>query len=174
MTSLDDIDDRLRHGRGLGRWVPFVIVGLIGAIAAVVAYRIAADADDARVRGAMELRAEWRARDFERKLGILAEPVEAMAILLASVGNVSPDLFHRFAAGSHSQADPLRRLAWAPRVVQSGAADSFPVEVEHSFTEIRRLENVDLAAEPARRSTIERARDEARPLSTPTLQFFQS
>src|SRR5437660_4052531 len=118
MTSFGNVDDGLRHGRarGLGHWVPFVIVGVIGAIAAVVAFRIAADADDARVRGAMELRAEWRARDFERKLGILAEPVEAMAILLASVGNVSPDLFHRFAAGSHSQADPLRRLAWAPRV----------------------------------------------------------
>ncbi len=60
-----------------------------------------------------------------------------------------------------------------PPVGGSGA-DSFPVELEHSFTETRLLEKVDLAAEPVRRSTIERARDEARPLSTPTLQLFRS
>src|SRR5713226_1522595 len=101
MTSPGAVVDESSHrrGRDVGRWVPFVIVALIGAIAAVVAFRIAADADDARVRGAMELRVEWRARDFERKLGILADPVNAMAILLTSAGTVSPDLFHRFASG---------------------------------------------------------------------------
>ncbi len=181
MTASNHFDAGLRRGRsrGAGRWLPFLVVALIGAFAAVFAFRIAADADDTRARGAMELRAEWRARDFERKLGILADPVEAMAILLTSVAKVSPDLFHRFAAGSHTQTDPLRRLAWAPRVARqeptSGTgADSFPVELEHSFTETRALENVDLAAEPAQRSTIERARDEARPLSTPTLQLLKS
>jgi signal transduction histidine kinase len=181
MTALDDFVDGLRggRGRGAGRWVPLIVVALIGAFAAVFAFRVAADADDTRVQGAMEVRAEWRARDFERKLGILADPVEAMAILLTSVAKVSPELFHRFAAGSHTQTDPLRRLAWAPRAVRQEPTagtdpDSFPVEVEHSFTETRALENVDLAAEPARRSIIERARDEARPVSTPTLQLFKS
>jgi len=174
MTSHGAFVNELPHrrGRDVGRWAPFLIVALIGAIAALVAFRWAADAEATRVRGAMELRAEWRARDFERKLGILADPVGAMAILLASVGTVSPDLFHRFAAGSHPQSHPLRRLAWAPRV--GTGADSFPVEAEHSFTEARGLETVDLAAEPARWSIIERARDEARPLSTPTLQLFKS
>src|SRR6266851_7147087 len=147
MTSPGAFVDELPHrrGRDVGRWAPFLIVALIGAIAALVAFRWTADADAARVRGAMELRAEWRARDFERKLGILADPVGAMAILLTSVGTVSPDLFHRFAAGSHPQSHPLRRLAWAPRVVRQEptagtGADSFPVEAEHSFTEARGLE----------------------------------
>jgi len=173
MTSHGAFVNELPHrrGRDVGRWAPFLIVALIGAIAALVAFRWAADAEATRVRGAMELRAEWRARDFERKLGILADPVGAMAILLTSVGTVSPDLFHRFAAGSHPQSHPLRRLAWAPRAGTD--PDSFPVEAEHSFTEARGLESVDLAAEPARRSIIERARDEARPLSTPTLQLFK-
>src|SRR5260370_24412890 len=117
MTGSNHFDAGLRRGRsrGAGRWLPFLVVALIGAFAAVFAFRIAADADDTRARGAMELRAEWRARDFERKLGILADPVQAMAILLTAVAKVSPDLFHRFAAGAHTQTHPLHRLARAPR-----------------------------------------------------------
>src|ERR1041384_3837747 len=80
----------------IGRWLPFIVVALLGIIGAYIAFRVATDADDVRLRGAMELRAEWRARDFERKLRILANPVEAMAILLASQQSVEADEFHRF------------------------------------------------------------------------------
>jgi|SRR6266702_516020 len=109
MNSSSNFDNGLRHGRDIARWVPFVIVALIGAIAAVVAFRIAADADDTRVHGAMELRAEWRARDLERKLGTLADPVEAMAILLASdrePGSVSP--LRRWISHGISSSAPSR------------------------------------------------------------------
>jgi signal transduction histidine kinase len=172
------------RARGVARWLPFVIAALVGAIGAVIAFRIAADADETRVRGAMELRAEWRARDVERKLHILANPVAAMAVLLASMETVDPDLFHRFAEQSHTLADPLRRLAWAPLMVRPppnvgvAAADSggefYPVEAEQSFTEARRLAGADLAGEPERRAVIGRSRDEARPLSTPPLRLLNS
>src|SRR5579863_4832096 len=63
-----------RGGR-IARWLPFAVVALVGALGAAATYYVAAETDDARIRGAMELRAEWRALDFERKLRILANPV---------------------------------------------------------------------------------------------------
>jgi PAS domain S-box-containing protein len=149
---------------------------LIGASAAMAAFRIASEAEHARIRGVIELRAEWRARDVERKLGIFANPVEAMAVLFASEETMNGDLFNRFAATSHTAGDPLRRLAWAPRMAGLANDDSehFPVELEHTFVETQQLLGVDLTAEPERRAVIARARDEARSVSTSPLALLNS
>jgi hypothetical protein len=76
VTSPPDLDAKLPFGRGrLGRWVPLIIIALIGAIGATAAFHIAVETDDVRIRSVLELRAEWRARDFERKLDTLADAV---------------------------------------------------------------------------------------------------
>jgi PAS domain-containing protein len=137
----------------------------------------------------MELRAEWRARDFERKLYLLTNDVEAMAVLLASEKTPDSGLFDRFAARSHQTGDPLQRLIWAPRVIrggpkpdaatqpggslpEEGGSDTFPVELEHAFVQFKHGADPDLAANPGWRSVMERSRDEARPLSTVPTPLF--
>src|SRR5687767_9948635 len=114
MTALESIDIKSTQGwpRRARHWAPFVIVSLIGASGAFAAFHIASEAEDAHTRGVIELRAEWRARDFERKLGMFANSVEAMASLVASGETVNPEVFHRFAAHSYQAGDPLRRLIW--------------------------------------------------------------
>jgi PAS domain S-box-containing protein len=180
-----------RRGYCIARWLPLAIVALLGAAGAATAYQIATRNDDLRIRGVMELRAEWRARDFERKLYLLANDIEAMAILQASEQTPDAGLFDRFAAQSHQAGDPLQRLIWAPRVTRGGpgpkpdagtqpggpsaevgGGDTFPVEFEHTFVQSKHGADADLAANPDWRSVMERSRDAALPLGTPPMPLF--
>lgn len=72
----------------------------------------------------LELRAESRARDFERKLVIANEPLEALAIFIATQNEVKPEEFHRFARLGHGPDDPNSALVWAP-LVTSSQRDAF-------------------------------------------------
>ena len=146
-----------RRWQRIARWLPFAIVALIGVAGAIAAQRMAVATDDVRIRGVMELRAEWRARDFERKLDLLASDVNAMAVLLASEKTIDPTLFERFAARSHQAGAPLQRLVWAPRVagVPSGG-DTFPAELQHEFVKLDHGAEPDLAANPGWRSVMQR------------------
>jgi len=186
LAAEESIENPHRGGR-VGSLYPLIIVALVGVCGAIVSFWLTSAADHARIRSALELRAEWRARDFEHKLRILANPIEALAALLAASDRLDAGLFQRVASRSHAPNDPLRRLVWAPRVVRSQTpldapgtvpadrdGEYFPAEVEQTFNELRPLGIADMAADPVSRETIERSRDEGRPLSTPPLALFDS
>src|SRR5688572_18576338 len=136
MTSPSDLAAKLPLGRGyIGHWLPLIIVALIGAIGASAVFYIAAETEDARIRSVLEFRAEWRARDFERKLDTLADSVHATSVMFASTENVDPELFRRFAARSYEPGDPLRRLVWASRVVRDAASPADGAQTRGSLAE---------------------------------------
>lgn len=102
---------------------PILITALVGALASGGAWYAACGADDARIRGVLELRAEWRARDLERKLQQSTNSVQALATLVGIQHDADPEFLQRFASNAHRSTGPIRRLGWAPRVVRNEAGE---------------------------------------------------
>ena len=149
-------------------------------------------ADQERVHNALDLRVEWRTRDIQNKILDASVPVEALSIFIASQIEIDATEFHRFALQSRND-DPVARLTWAPWVtpnkltafealaknsVQETGADGLlvragqrngylPVLFEEQFEKRPGLLGFDFMSEPIRRATVERARDEGRPIATP-------
>jgi PAS domain S-box-containing protein len=96
------------------------LLGLVGLVLSVMAFRIARLSDFDRVNGILELRAEWRARDMERKLAVAGKSAEALAIYLAAEGDMTAARFHRFARLTHDRSGFDSALYWSPWV--DGAA----------------------------------------------------
>src|SRR6202034_1812654 len=94
----------------------------VGTALSFLAFKFSRDLDNQRVSSMLDLRVEWRAQDFERKIAIAANDIESMAHHLATQGDVDATNFTRFAELAHSNADPVRALIWAPLV----AADDPP------------------------------------------------
>jgi PAS domain S-box-containing protein len=91
-------------------------VGAIGIAASFAVFTIARSADDARVKSILELRVEWRARDFERKILLAAESVKALAVHVAAEKNFDSVAFHRVAELGHDPGESITALDWAPYV----------------------------------------------------------
>ncbi len=91
-------------------------IALAGAACSTGAYFLARNADDARVRAVLDLRAEWRARDFERKLSLAVNDVGALAALMMTEGAVDAATFTRYAELQRWPADGYSSLIWAPLV----------------------------------------------------------
>ena len=91
-------------------------VAFAGIILSIAAYNGARLAEHDRVLGALELHAERRARDIERRLAVAGGSAEALAIYLAADGEVTAAQFHNFAQLAHDQADADSALYWAPWV----------------------------------------------------------
>jgi PAS domain S-box-containing protein len=106
----------------IARWAQVAALAIVGVILSVVMFRIAKSADSARIEGALEFRAEWRARDIERKLLVAGKSAEALAIYLSAGGEISAARFHHFARLAHDHADLDSVLYWAPWVAGADRA----------------------------------------------------
>jgi PAS domain S-box-containing protein len=109
---------RARRSRR-ARALQVAVLALSGICLSVSASYLARRADDDRVRSVLEARAEWRARDLERKLAAAGRSAEALAIYLTAQGEVTAAQFHTFARLAHDPADADTALYWAPRVADA-------------------------------------------------------
>jgi CHASE1-domain containing sensor protein len=98
----------------LRRWIAFIAIVVIGVAVSLLAYTLARRADEARVDSVLQSRAEWRARDFEHKLRLAADPIAILAPLIAAQDDFSPALFHRFVQFARGPGDAEEALIWAP------------------------------------------------------------
>jgi PAS domain S-box-containing protein len=98
------------------RWGQIAALAIAGVCLSFATYQLASRTDADRVRASLELRAEWRARDIERKLAFIDKGAAALAIYLAAEGNVSAKQFHAFARLAHTQGDFDGALDWYPWV----------------------------------------------------------
>ena len=120
-----------RAGRNRGaaerqrmQWWPLVTVAVIGGgLSAGVAY-LGKDFDDQRVRGVLELRAEWRARDLQSKISSAADPLKVVAAFVGSrTLATSSAEFADIASRARSRDDTIRTLVWAPYVAAADRPD---------------------------------------------------
>ncbi|HEX3430953.1 MAG TPA: CHASE domain-containing protein [Rhizomicrobium sp.] len=100
----------------VSRWWPALAVAAVGIVASLAAFTVARSADDGRIKGILDLRVEWRARDFERKILLSAESVRALAVHAAADDNFDSVAFHRVARLGHDPAEAITALDWAPYV----------------------------------------------------------
>src|SRR5579863_2274041 len=91
---------RDRARRAARSWGSVIAITAIGIVATWASYQGALSAEQSRVRATLELRAEWRARDVEAKIRAAANPVEALAVFIASQGIPDSNRLHRFARWS--------------------------------------------------------------------------
>lgn len=104
-------------------WLPSLVVALVGAALSVIAFEAARRVDDGRVTGVLEFRADWRARDFKRKLGQADTALGDLVAFIAST-EVNAAAFHKFVRLIHRSDDASSALSWAP-LVKSSHRDGF-------------------------------------------------
>jgi signal transduction histidine kinase/ActR/RegA family two-component response regulator len=97
-------------------WLAPVGIGVAGVLLSCLAFWMADEADDERVRTVLELRSEWRARDLEAKIRLSANAVENVAIAMAVDSALNPDQFRRLASRAMQGLSHVNALQWAPRV----------------------------------------------------------
>jgi PAS domain S-box-containing protein len=100
----------------LARWMPSLVVAVVGIALSLAVLVISQRVDDARIRSELELRAEWRAGGIERKIAVDVDSLEAVAIFVATQPNLAEADFHRFARLDHESDDSNSALVWAPFV----------------------------------------------------------
>ena len=104
------------------RWRPLIAIVFIGVALSCLAFVLAQQADDRRVRTSLELRAQWRAQDFQAKLLAAAAPIEAIATYVNTNGNFTQEQFLRLAAGTRDNGDATRVFAWTPLITAENRA----------------------------------------------------
>jgi PAS domain S-box-containing protein len=109
--------------RAVSRWMPLLGVALIGVIVSCGTFVLVRNADKARVESVLDLQADWRARDFERKIRNAVEPIQALVVYVASEDEIDQGKFQRFARQVHAAEDPTRSLFWALRVTKDKRAE---------------------------------------------------
>jgi PAS domain S-box-containing protein len=109
------------------------VVAIVGALMSVAVFGLAQKLDMARVRGTLELRAEWRARDFEHKLDIASESVEALADYVAVQTTLDRDALRRFSHLAHADQGSGQALIWAPLVTGADRA-GFEAEARRDWS----------------------------------------
>src|SRR5690242_18484333 len=97
-------------------WWP--VLAVVGACLALTAFAFDAvsEAEEARIRNAVELRVEWHAKDIEGKLDATREPFVATAIFAAAHDSFDSEAFRRFTSRVRRQGRPISALDWVPRV----------------------------------------------------------
>jgi PAS domain S-box-containing protein len=107
----------IRARRRRRTWLGQVVaLGMIGVVLSMATFHITRLIDLDRINGVLELRAEWRARDMERKLGVTGKSAEALAIYLAAEGEMTAARFHNFARLAHDRTSLDTALYWSPWV----------------------------------------------------------
>jgi signal transduction histidine kinase len=97
-------------------WLAPAGVGLVGIAISFFAFWSAERADAQRVRGVLELRSEWRARDIEAKIRLSGNAVENVAISTAANAALDAEQFGRIASRAQEGLAHVNSLQWAPRV----------------------------------------------------------
>jgi signal transduction histidine kinase len=97
-------------------WIAPLGVGIAGILLSGLAFWMAGDADDERVRTILELRSEWRARDLQAKIRLAGNAVENVAIAMTVTEAMDPDQFSQLAARATRGLDHVNSLQWAPRI----------------------------------------------------------
>ena len=113
-----------RMPRHPGRWWLSAGVVAVGVALSLLGFRTAERADRDRAAAELELRTEWRASDFQRRLLVAAETAEGVAIYMAAEGDVSAARFHAYAKLAHADDDLNSALYWSP-VVRDSERDAF-------------------------------------------------
>jgi len=106
------------------RWVGLVALAAAGVALSVAVFLVARASDDQRVRGALELRAEWRAQDFHRKLIHATDSLEALAVFIETQDRLDGVAFHDFAQLILGHEDSVSSLVWAP-LIKSADREAF-------------------------------------------------
>jgi len=103
-------------------WLVPVGIGLLGVALSCLAFLFADRADDRRVQGLLQSRAEWRARDIEAKIRLSGNAVENVAIAISANPFLDPESFRRLALRARRAIDHVNALQWAPRIRQDQLA----------------------------------------------------
>jgi len=103
---------------------PALLIVLVGIAVSSAAFILARRSDDAGIRAGFELRAEWRARDFERKLAVSVDSLQSLALVISLRSELSADEFQQAARLGHDQDDVNNALVWAP-LVRAADRDAF-------------------------------------------------
>ena len=106
----------MRNGISLGAAIALAAIGALGVVCSLLVFDAELRADDARVQALLELRVEWRARDFEYKIRRDVDSVGVLANYIAAQDNLDAKGFHRFAQLRHTGNDPKSALSWDPWV----------------------------------------------------------
>jgi PAS domain S-box-containing protein len=106
----------MRNEMSLAAAIGLVAIGALGVVCSLLVFDAERRADDARVQALLELRVEWRARDFEYKIRRDVDSVGVLANYIAAQGNLDAKSFHRFAQLRHAENDPESALSWYPWV----------------------------------------------------------
>jgi signal transduction histidine kinase/CheY-like chemotaxis protein len=103
-------------------WIAPAGVGIIGVALSCFAFWAAERADERRVRTALELRSEWRARDFEAKIRLAGEAVAVLAVAIAAGAPLDQEKFVQIATRARNGDAHVHSLQWAPRVARDQIA----------------------------------------------------
>ena len=106
----------MRKGISLAAAIALVAIGALGVVCSLLVFDAERAADDARVQALLELRVEWRARDFEYKIRRDVDSVGVLANYISAQDNLDAKSFHRFAQLRHTENDPKSALSWYPWV----------------------------------------------------------
>ena len=106
-------------------WLHLVAIVAAGIGLSYLAHRFAMEADAAAARGVLELRAEWRAKDLEHKIGNAATRPLAVAAFMASRDVPDHTAFQEIVAQVQDHpGDPIATILWAPHV-KGSAREAF-------------------------------------------------
>jgi PAS domain S-box-containing protein len=143
----------MRNGISLAAAIALVAIGAIGVVCSLLVFDAERRADNARVQALLELRVEWRARDFEYKIRRDVDSVGVLANYIAVEDNLDAKRFHRFAQLRHTENDPASALSWYPWVDgQERAAFVAAARQDNPDLEIREITPQDRFVPAAERA----------------------
>jgi PAS domain S-box-containing protein len=106
----------MRRFAAFALWLPSLVIAIVGVSLSLVIFAQTRNADEISARDDMELRVEWRTKDFEHKIRNATEGLEAVATLMSSQHTMDAATFHGFARLLHGEVDFGSELDWAPWV----------------------------------------------------------
>ena len=104
------------------RWLPVVLIAVIGMVLSVTGFEIAQQADTARVRGALTLKAAADTENIAQSLVLAAHGADAMAVFMAAMGTITAGRFHHAARSGRRPSDVYSALSWSPLVKRDDRA----------------------------------------------------
>jgi PAS domain S-box-containing protein len=99
-----------------------VVLGIVGSLLTIVAFGIARRSDNERVLAVLELRADWRTRDIERKLTLAVGTASSLAGYLAGQPEVTASQFESITRLTRDPEELPNTIYWAPWVTGSDRA----------------------------------------------------
>jgi signal transduction histidine kinase len=133
--------------RSLRRWLPPIAVGAIGVVVSSLAFWVATEIDDRRIRNQLDFRSEWRARDIEAKVRLAGNAVDNIANSMAANPDLDAAQFDRIATRARQDLDHVNALQWAPRVPRADIAAFERSAISHGLPGYH-VFNVDRSFQP--------------------------